>query len=263
MPDRRLDVHPLPSLVAENALAGSTVVVIDLLRASSTICQALASGAAAVVPFLEVDEARAAAAAATDRAKIVLGGERGGRRIDGFDLGNSPAEYTRDAVAGRRVFLTTTNGTRALHHARLARRVVVGSFVNLSAVAETVRDEPRIDILCAGTAGEVTREDILAAGAMVGVLSFSDEPAWQLNESAVAARLDWQRLCDAARAAGRTVSEHLAIELRDTPGGRNVLSIGMDHDLIDCAQIDALDVVPELNVHEWRIISAARGNLLR
>ena len=97
----------------------------------------------------------------------MLGGERRGKRIEGFDLGNSPAEYTPEAVGGRRVFITTTNGTRALHHARLARRVVVGAFVNLSAVVASVRDEPRVDILCAGTDGSETREDILAAGAIV------------------------------------------------------------------------------------------------
>jgi 2-phosphosulfolactate phosphatase len=256
MHDRRLDVHPLPKLVADNTLAGSTVVVIDLLRASTTICQAVASGAAEVVPFLEVDDAQAAAAAATDRGKIVLGGERGGRRIDGFDLGNSPAEYTPKAVAGRRVFLTTTNGTRALDHARLARRVLVGSFVNLSAVADSIRDEPRIDILCAGTAGEVTREDLLAAGAMIDAICFSDVSARNLNESAAAARIEWRRMCEAARAAGRSVVQQLAIELRDTLGGRNVLSIGLEHDLVDCAQINALDVVPELDIAAWRIRSA-------
>lgn len=256
MHDRRLDVHPLPKSVDENALAGSTVVMIDLLRASTTICHALASGAADVVPFLEVADAEAAATAAPDRDKILLCGERGGRRIEGFDLGNSPAEYTRAAVAGRQVFLTTTNGTRALNQARQAGRVVVGSFVNLSAVAESVRDQPRIDILCAGTGGEETREDLLAAGALVDAICFSDVSARSMNESAVAARTDWRRMCDAARAAGRTVSKHLAIELRDTLGGRNVLSIGLDQDIVDCARIDALDVVPELDIAAWRIRSA-------
>ena len=258
MHDHRLNVHPLPKLVAGNALAGSTVVVIDLLRASTTICQAVASGATEVVPFLEIADAMAAADAAMDRDQIILGGERGGRRIDGFDLGNSPAEFTPKAVGGRRVFLTTTNGTRALNHARLAQRVVVGSFVNLSAVADSVREEPRVDILCAGTAGEVTREDLLAAGALVEAICFSDVSARNMNESAVAARGEWRQLCETARAAGQTVNERLAIELRDTLGGRNVLSIGMDQDLVDCAQIDALDVVPELDIRQWRI-RAARG----
>jgi 2-phosphosulfolactate phosphatase len=238
MPELR--VHKLPQDVTPAELAGSTVVVIDLLRASSTICQALASGATDVVPFLEVEEALAAAAGS--QANVVLGGERRGKRIDGFDLGNSPSEYTPASVGGRRVFLTTTNGTRALDHARQARRALVGSFLNLSALVASIRDEPRIDILCAGTDGVESREDILAAGAIVERLLPRDRSAWQLNEAAQAALAEWQ-----------SRGEDLAVELRSTPGGRNLLEIGMDHDLADCARIDALAVVPELDIPTRRI----------
>ena len=203
-------VHNLPRQIAPGELMGSTVVVIDLLRASSTICQALSAGATEVVPFLAVEEALAAAA--DDRTNVVLGGERGGQRIDGFDLGNSPSEYTRASVGGRRVFLTTTNGTRALNHTRRSRRVIVGSFVNLSAVVASIRDEPRVDILCAGTNGVESREDILAAGAIVEQLVARDRSAWQLNDSAQAALAEWQ-----------TRGDDLAVELRATPGGRNLL----------------------------------------
>jgi 2-phosphosulfolactate phosphatase len=237
---QEIRVHELPRQVAEKELAGSVVVVIDLLRASSTICQALAAGATEVVPFLEVEEALAAAAG--ERANLVLGGERRGQRIDGFDLGNSPSEYTTASVGGRRVFLTTTNGTRALHHARRARRVVVASFMNLSAVAESIRNEPRIDILCAGTDGVESREDILTAGAIVEKLVSRNRSTWKLDDAAAAALAQW-------RARG----DDLAVELRTTPGGRNLLEIGMEQDLVDCARIDALTVVPELDASAWRI----------
>ena len=100
-----LHVHFLPSQVAETRLAGSAVIVIDVLRASSTICQALAAGAACVSPFLEVDETLRAAEQFS-RSEITLGGERHGRIIEGFDLGNSPLEYVPAAVAGRRVLFT-------------------------------------------------------------------------------------------------------------------------------------------------------------
>jgi phosphosulfolactate phosphohydrolase-like enzyme len=96
----------------------------------------------------------------------------------------------------------------------------------------------------------------LAAGALVDAICFSDVSARNMNDSAVAARREWRQMCEAARAAGRTVVQHLAIELRDTLGGRNLLSIGLEHDLVDCAQIDALDVVPELDIAAWRIRSA-------
>src|SRR3954463_5919638 len=166
MPNHHLRVHKLPQDVDEKELVGSTVVVIDLLRATSTICQAFASGAREIVPFLEIEDALAAVKC-TDRTDIVLGGERRGGKITGFDIGNSPSEYTSQVVGGKRVFITTTNGTRAMYHARLASRVVLGCFLNLSAVVASVKKETAIDILCAGTDGGETGEDILAAGSIV------------------------------------------------------------------------------------------------
>lgn len=239
---QEVHVHNLPRQVAARELAGSSVVVIDVLRASTTICQALASGATEVVPYLEVDEAVATAQAA-GRANVVLGGERGGRRIADFDLGNSPAEYTRHSVGGRRVLITTTNGTRALAHARLAKRVVVAAFVNLSAVAASIGEEPRIDVLCAGTDGVETREDMLFAGALCERLGASDRAAWRTNEAAESALARWQ-----------SRGEDLVAELRQSPGGKNLLNIGLDHDLVVCAQIDTVNVVPEFDTANWRIM---------
>ncbi|MEX2307142.1 MAG: 2-phosphosulfolactate phosphatase [Pirellulales bacterium] len=262
MPDRQINVHSLPQKIAEQDLAGSTVVVIDVLRASTMICQALASGAREVVPLIEVDDAVAAAAKA-NRKEVILGGERGGRRIDGFDLGNSPSEYTPATVRDRRVLITTTNGTRALQHARLARRVLIGAFVNLSAVAASVKDEPRVDILCAGTDGRETREDVLAAGAIVTRLRESGACSLQLNHAAEQSRREWGHVLEKADVAGRSLSEQLASEFRDSPGGRNLIEIGLDDDLIDCAQIDRLNVVPELVVRAWRITLAPAEKPLR
>ena len=249
-----LRVHNLPQQVPANELAGGTVVVIDLLRASTTICQALASGAIEVVPFLEVADTLAAAEAADDRTQIVLGGERGGRQIDGFELGNSPAEYTPGAVRGRRVFITTTNGTRALDHARQADRVFVGALVNLSAVAASIGHAARVDVLCAGTGGRATREDMLAAGALVERLRDVSPTTWQTNAAADSARQEWKSVVDAGRVSPRPLGELVAMELRETPGGRNLLAIGLEGDLADCARIDALDAVPELDVRRWRIV---------
>ena len=252
MQSKSLNVHVVPQEVAETALARRTVVAIDLLRASTTICAALASGALEVVPFLEIDDALIAAAK-EDRSRIVLGGERGGKRIEGFDLGNSPSEYTPERVHGKRVFLTTTNGTRALSHARLAGRTIVGAFANLSAVVASIKDEPHVDVLCAGTDGRETREDILAAGAMVHQLLADDSESWQLNAAAKSAQAEWQSVLQSASALGRTPSAQLAIEFRTAPGGVNLLAICMEADLIDCAQIDTLTVVPMLDLSTWRI----------
>src|SRR6185436_10147310 len=116
----------LPALAEPGDLAGRTVVVIDVLRATTTIITALAAGATQVVPCQEIEEARRLAGQFSPPA--ITGGERGGRQIPGFDLGNSPRAYTRKRVGGRPVVFTTTNGTRAMLRCREAGRVLIGAF---------------------------------------------------------------------------------------------------------------------------------------
>jgi 2-phosphosulfolactate phosphatase len=241
----RIRVHYLPQFIAETELAGTAVVVIDQLRASSTVCYALAAGAKEVVPLAEVDLALAAADGEL-RHEVLLGGERGGERIEGFDLGNSPAEYTTDRVYGKRILFTTTNGTRALQYAHLADRVFMGCAANASALVARLAGEQQVELICAGTDGHVTRDDQLIAGLLTDLLSGGDNQ-WELNDEAAATRREWQELLNAARAAQRSPSAQLALELRDTQGGKNLLAIGHDDDLEICGQIDALQVVPELD----------------
>ncbi|MAT69570.1 MAG: 2-phosphosulfolactate phosphatase [Planctomycetaceae bacterium] len=242
----QLFVHYLPQFISEADLAGRTVVVVDLLRASTTICHALAAGADCVVPFVEVDATRRAAAG-LDRSRTLLGGERGGQRIEGFDLSNSPAEYTPEVAFGKRVLFTTTNGTRALNHARLARRVIVGAAVNRRAVCEAIAGDAEIDILCAGTNGVVGRDDVLAAGAIAHLLQeeFAAKPPRAANEWAERAGREWAELLTAARALGRTPAEQFADELTRTKHGRTLLDLDLGDDLPRCADLDSLSVVPE------------------
>ena len=245
-----LAVHYLPHFIAESDLAGSTVIVVDLLRASTTICQALASGAKCVIPSLEVDATFAKAneyvAAGGSRDALLLGGERGGRRISGFDLGNSPADYTSEQVLQRTVLFTTTNGTKALAHARLADRTLIGSANNRQAIVEAVADAPRVEILCAGTNGKVTREDVLAAGAIASRIKKCGK-AESFNAWCESACREWQELLTTAKALHRTPSEQFAVELRETLGGKNLLALGYDRDLQLCAQLDTHNVAPELD----------------
>lgn len=220
-------------------------MVIDVLRASTTIITALANGALRVRPMADVAAARACAAALGPG--VVLGGERGGVRIDGFDLGNSPAEYARDRVAGRSLVITTTNGTAALEACRAAREILVGAIVNRSAVAAAVRqlaaaDCGAVHLVCAGTDGAVTAEDVLAAGAILDA-ALRDAPADELDAPARAAVDAFRHLAGAAdpRAA-------LADEFRRSPGGANLVALGMEADLPRCAAVDTLAVVPRLDV---------------
>src|SRR2546423_12050253 len=127
--DRDVRVHLLPDLVPPGSLREGVAVVIDVLRATTTMIYALAAGCVCVRPCAEVEEARELAGQMR-AGRVVLGGERGGVPLPGFDLGNSPREYTSKLCRGRTVVLTTTNGTRALLRAAEADRTLVGAFVN-------------------------------------------------------------------------------------------------------------------------------------
>lgn len=241
-----LNVHLLPALVTPEELAGRTVVVIDVLRATTTIIHALAAGAKEVVPLLEVEEARQLAAKLPGTA--LLGGERTGQRIVGFDLGNSPTEYTPAVMGGKTLIFTTTNGTKAMQRCGQARRILIAGFVNFSALCRELAGEEGVEIVCAGTDGHVTREDTLLAGAIVDDWRTSHSDAPLCNDQAEIAADAW-RTC-AGILSGR---DPLAAALRDSRGGRNLIEIGQENDIDLAAQIDRFDIVPELDIASWRI----------
>ncbi len=245
-----VSVYFLPSLVSPAELAGQTVVVIDVLRATTTICTALAQGARDVIPCLEIADALEVAARIGSQP-FLLGGERAGLPIPGFHIGNSPSEYRPERVRDRTLIFTTTNGTRALRHAAQAARVIIGAFVNAGAVAAALASESRIALLCAGTDGHITREDVLLAGYLVEQLSASSP---QLNDQALLARDAWQHLND--RSPTATPSEAfswLDHELCNTAGGRNLMALGLAADITAAAQLDQFSLVPELNIASWSI----------
>jgi 2-phosphosulfolactate phosphatase len=264
-----LHVHFLPSLTTPQELAGGLVVVIDVLRATTTVCHALAAGAKAVVPCMEVQEARDIARRLPE-GEVVLGGERRGLRIDGFDLGNSPAEYTQKAIAGRTVVFTTTNGTQALRLCGEARRAVLGAFVNRSAVCDEVVHAMaaghEAHLLCAGTRGEITGEDVLFTGAAVWRVLNSPGPPREakLNDQARLAVSAWRAVCaelnanEAVPAGGLDqpvpASELGVYLIRHTQGGRDLAALGLTADVLDASRIDRFDFLPELLLGEWRII---------
>lgn len=235
---RRVYVSLLPSLIDASRLAGGSAVVIDVLRASTTICTALANGAARVIPFATVEDARRTADTfAATGERPLLGGERGGVRIEGFDLGNGPLEYARDKVAGKTVAFTTTNGTRALLAAAPAERVYIGAFVNQSAIADRLADDPGdVHIICAGTDGQVTLEDVVCAGNILWALKARESDFELGNDEAYLASI-----------SGRAYEEtQLVGTLRVSLGGRNLVELGYDADIEFAARIDSAPVVPTL-----------------
>lgn len=236
-----VNTHFLPQLLEPKNLDGSTVVVIDVLRASTTIIAALAAGARNVHPCRDVAEA--VRIAAQLEPAVVLGGERDGLRIEGFHLGNSPREYTSEVVGGKNIVFTTTNGTLAMESCREADRVLIGAFANQSAVVEALATQPQVDLVCAGTHGEVTREDVLFAGAVVARLSRSKIV---LNDASRLARDAWCHLESAP-------PDMLTKALQDSQGGRNLVKIGHGGDIAHAAQLDTTNLLPELDVRNWQI----------
>ena len=255
-------VHFLPQLVAPGELAGGASVVIDVLRATTTITAALAAGAREVIPCLEVDDARREAAN-LPAGQAVLGGERGGLKIDGFDLGNSPSDYTPATVGHKSLVFTTTNGTRAMLHARAADEIWLAALVNVSAVVSRCAERKRIDILCAGTGGKITREDVLLAGAIVARLTapagdrnrpVSPPHGVALNDQAAIARDAW--LLAVAAPGTQPLADLLGKELRQTQGGRNLAALHLEADLADAAAIDRYTIVPRFDPRSGRITPA-------
>jgi len=250
---RELHVHGLPTDVEPEEMVGQVVVVIDVLRASTTIIHALEASAREVLPCIEVNEARQAAAQLGP--DVLLGGERKGLPIEGFDLSNSPDDYTPDRVAGRTVVFTTTNGTRAMDRCRLAGRVLIGAFVNAEAVCLELAGYDRIHLLCAGTRGRVGDDDLLLAGLLVERLVRRGDTTYNLSPQAQAARDAW---LDAfalpfALDAERLEPEQLAGRLAKTVGGRNLVAIGREDDILAAAQLDYFLTVPRLDPRSMRI----------
>lgn len=241
MTPRSVFVHLLPSLVEPEGMAGGIAVVIDILRASSTIVHALGNGAVRVIPCQEVEEAKQVANGLTLRP--LLGGERHGTMIAGFDLDNSPRRYSREVCAGRTVVFTTTNGTRALARCRAARRVLIGSFCNLSAICKELEEEKGgIHLVCAGTDGNVTLEDVLFAGTVYRRLKKECPELTAGNDS-----------CLLASQFAKVTTEEKKMILRvfeGSLGGKNLIEVGFQADLERCAEFDLFDIVPEWNIGE-------------
>ena len=164
--------HFLPGLFEQSESKGGIVVVIDVIRASTTITYALANGAKYVLPCEEIAEAQNAMLQFR-RDDVILAGERGGMIIQGFDKGNSPSEYDSKTVNGKIIVFTTSHGTKALASVKTADRILVGSFANLNAVVNLLQETNKdVHLVCSGTDGFPSLEDIICAGVItLGLLS--------------------------------------------------------------------------------------------
>ncbi|MBI3871501.1 MAG: 2-phosphosulfolactate phosphatase [candidate division Zixibacteria bacterium] len=218
-------------------------VVIDILRASTVLCTALANGAAEISPVADVDAARRLKANDPAR-KILLCGERGGARIEGFDLGNSPSEYTPKIITGRHLAYASTNGSVALAQAPKNVEVTVAGLVNISAAAEHIveRNLPAL-IVCAGKFDQFALEDVVGAGALIARLWELDPDLEIANDGAFTAQILWDHF-----------KSDPVLPLWQSDHGKYLISQGFGADLAVCAGVDSLSVVPVMR--DGRLIAA-------
>ncbi|HEX2202339.1 MAG TPA: 2-phosphosulfolactate phosphatase [Longimicrobium sp.] len=242
----KLDVLLNPGELLPGDVSERTAVVIDVLRASSTIVEALSAGAKTLYPVPSIEEALRLANT-LGREEVLLCGERKCLPIEGFDLGNSPAEFTPERVGGKTLVMSTTNGTATMTAASPAARVVIASWLNLTVVVDDlVRAGGDPVFICAGREGRFGLEDAVCAGKLAaGVMAALSDETWELNDGALAALALAERYDD---------PEAL---FRESAAGKQLVDAGLEDDLPFCAQTDRHDVVPVL--HDRQITLATPG----
>jgi 2-phosphosulfolactate phosphatase len=227
----RIDTYFTVEELDPSMLEEATVVVLDVVRATTTLVEALANGARGIYATASTEEA-VRLAHSLGREDALLCGERKGSKVPGFDLGNSPREFTRAAVEGKRLVMSTTNGTRALVKGQHGARLLACAFTNLTAVARAVEGADRVVLLCAGREGRFSLDDALCAGHLVRIVQGDRDLA--MNDASQAA---------AAWAGFRKPTRKL---LETTEGGRALVEIGLGDDLDVCAEVDRHQIVAEM-----------------
>jgi 2-phosphosulfolactate phosphatase len=239
-----VDVFFSPAVVDEASVEGRTAVVIDVIRATSCVVEALANGARGIFPTALPEEA-VKLASSLGREDTLLCGERKGLKIEGFDLGNSPRDFAEEVVRGKQLVMSTTNGTRAFLSAEDADQILAASFLNLSAVTRRLQGVEALTIVCAGRENRFSMDDALCAGFLLKTL---------VETGGVEIRGN-----DAARAVLDMAEKYLPDEafLRSTGAGKALEEIGMDEDLAFCALLDRHDIVPEMRERRIGLVTGA------
>jgi 2-phosphosulfolactate phosphatase len=231
----RVDVYFTPQEVGASDVMNRIVAIVDVLRASTSIAVALANGARAVIPLVSSEEV-VGRAKSLARSEVKLAGERKMQPIPGFDIGNSPKEFSKEAVEGKTVLMSTTNGTAAILGVTGARDVVIASYVNFSAVLSMLRAALRggtdVAIICAGQDKHFAIEDAACAGLFVQHITEKHTKA-EVNDAAQAAML-----------IDKKFGGNLKRLFRSSTHGNALADAGFGDDLADCAELDAYPVVP-------------------
>jgi 2-phosphosulfolactate phosphatase len=229
--NKNLEVCLTPALLPLFDLDGKIAVIIDIFRATTSICYGIDNGAEAIIPVAEVEEC---IAYRDNGFTHLLAAERNGEVVEGFDFGNSPFSYTAEKVGGKTVVLTTTNGTHALHHSRKAKRIVIGSFLNLTTLCNWLKTQPEdILLVCAGWKNNFNLEDTLFAGAVTHQLAGH---GYKPDDAAIAA-LDLYQLA----------KDDLNGYLKKTSHSERLKKLGIEADIAFCLNVDTTTAIPVLD----------------
>ena len=229
----RIDIQLMPSPPKSYLLSDRMVVVIDVLRATSVVIHAMSQGALEIIPVPTVEDAFQMAKAFPP-GFILLGGESESRNIPGFDLGNSPREYIAERVKGKKLILTTTNGTKAFHLVSSGKEILVGSFFNIGAVAQRCLELDRdLLIFPSGDEGNFSTEDTICGGMLIELITRKGEKPVSLSDASECARILYRKFADNLLEAFH-LSRH----------GKELIGRGHEEDLAYCARIDAIPLVP-------------------
>jgi len=228
----KLDVLFSPVQADELFFTGKTTVVIDVLRASSTIITALTNGAKEVIPVGTIEFA-VKVSGGIFGGHTLLGGERNTKKIEGFALGNSPSEYTKEIISGKSIVFYSTNGSRAIVKAKYSANLFVCSFNNLKTLAEHIKKlNEDVIILCAGNNNFFSLEDSVCAGMLVTELIAGNKTA-ELTDASTG-----------ALALFKSLGKNIFKMLSETDHGQLLINNGFEDDLKACAAFDSTDVIP-------------------
>jgi 2-phosphosulfolactate phosphatase len=232
----RIDVFFTSDAIDELQLRDKNVVIIDVLRASTTIVTALANGAKEIIPVSSVESAVKISGNLFGDV-ILLGGERNGKLIEGFNLSNSPQEYTEEVVKNKSIIFSTTNGSQAMVKSRYARNLVVGCFVNVGRVVEFIREiDGDFSIICAGKQGAFCIEDAVCGGMMIHRLEDPKSGNLSLSDAALASVTLF-----------KNYEKNILNMMKKSEHGQYLSEIGFGDDLKICAGIDTCAVLPILS----------------
>lgn len=217
--------------IREEKVKGKSVVVIDMLRATSVITTAINNGCTGVIPVLTVD--KAFKIANRDRSKYILGGERKALKIDGFDCSNSPLEYKRSIVESKTLVMTTSNGTRAINGSIAAKDILIGALINARYVANKLIElNNDIVIVNAGTDGQFSMDDFICSGYIIDCITKEKKDI---------------EVTDIAKTANYVYRENKDIVsfIRYASHYKRIKELNLDKDLEYCCKKDIIDIVPE------------------